>query len=188
MRDAVLSWQEPLVLACRKHGVPPSLAAAIMDAESGGRQFNADGSVVTSSAGARGLMQLMPGTAEGLGVNPDDPHENIDGGVRYLAEQYARFGDYRKVVAAYNAGPLAVEEYAGVPPFAETERYMRIVQVLLIDYLHLDSLLIWGADPAHAPATGSFQEALANVVGVANARKAQIAHLREEADRALQLA
>ena len=81
---------------------------------------------VVSTAGAVGVMQLMPETAQGLGVrNSKDPRENIDGGVRYLKQLMTTFdGDLTKVVAAYNAGPQAVQKYNGIPPYSETKDYV----------------------------------------------------------------
>ncbi|HTX58615.1 MAG TPA: lytic transglycosylase domain-containing protein [Verrucomicrobiae bacterium] len=83
-----------------------------------------------SSAGAIGLGQLMPGTAAGLGVDPRDPSQNISGAARYLSGLMHKFGsnNYQLVFAAYNAGPQAVREYGGIPPFDETQRY--VVKVL----------------------------------------------------------
>jgi soluble lytic murein transglycosylase-like protein len=73
-------------------------------------------------------MQLMPGTAQALGVNPDQLTGNVDGGAAYLAAMLARFdGDIIKALAAYNAGPEAVQRYAGVPPYAETRNYVNAV-------------------------------------------------------------
>ena len=80
-----------------------------------------------SSKGAIGLAQLMPDTARGLGVNPHDPKQNLDGGARYLSQQYRRFGDWRLALAAYNAGPEAVEKYRGIPPYAETQQYVKTI-------------------------------------------------------------
>jgi soluble lytic murein transglycosylase-like protein len=101
--------------------VDPSLVTAIVANESG---FSAS---AVSSAGAQGLMQLMPQTAAGLGVaDPFDPAQNIRGGTRYLRGLLDRFGgDIERAVAAYNAGPGAVEKYGGVPPYVQT--YVRNV-------------------------------------------------------------
>jgi soluble lytic murein transglycosylase-like protein len=81
-----------------------------------------------SHAGALGLAQLMPGTADYLNVDPADPIENLDGGARYLLEQMAAFGSLDLALAAYNAGPEAVRKYGGVPPYAETQSH--IVKVM----------------------------------------------------------
>ncbi len=111
-----------------RHGVDPALVKAIMRCESA-FTMNRNGGVLTSSAGALGLMQLMPDTARGLGVNPHTVEGNIEGGVKYLARQLRRFdGDIQRVAAAYNAGPSAVDRYGGVPPYRETMRYVRKVQ------------------------------------------------------------
>ena len=103
--------------------VDPSLIKAIIANESG---FDAN---ATSGAGAQGLMQLMPGTASGLGVTDAyDPAQNVWGGTRYMRGLLDRFGGNTELaVAAYNAGPGAVEKYSGVPPYAETQNYVQNV-------------------------------------------------------------
>jgi soluble lytic murein transglycosylase-like protein len=81
-----------------------------------------------SPKGARGVMQLMPTTAQSLGVDPLDLKSNIDGGAAYVAQLLRRFnGDVERTLAAYNAGPENVERYGGVPPFAETQAYVRAI-------------------------------------------------------------
>lgn len=102
--------------------VDPILIAALFTCESG---FH-EGAV--SPAGAIGIAQLMPDTAETLGVNPYDTRDNIFGGVAYLAQQLSEFGDYALAEAAYNAGPGAVEDAGGIPGYAETQDYVRNVE------------------------------------------------------------
>ena len=83
-----------------------------------------------SHAGALGLAQLMPGTADYLNVDPANPIENLDGGARYLLEQMAAFGSLELALAAYNAGPEAVRKYDGVPPYAETQSHITRVMAV----------------------------------------------------------
>lgn len=107
--------------AARRHNIPEDLFLRLVHQESGWNP----GAV--SHAGARGLAQLMPDTARLLGVNPDDPRQNLEGGARYLRMMFDRFGDWRLALAAYNAGPGAVEQHRGVPPYRETTDYVRII-------------------------------------------------------------
>jgi soluble lytic murein transglycosylase-like protein len=108
-------------MAARRHNVPEDLFLRLVHQES---RWN---SAAVSPKGARGLAQLMPDTARLLRVDPDDPRQNLDGGARYLRMMYDRFGNWRLALAAYNAGPEAVARHGGVPPFAETTHYVRVV-------------------------------------------------------------
>ena len=105
--------------AAAAEGIPEDLFLNLVQAES---NFNPN---AKSGAGARGLAQLMPGTAAQLGVDPDDPIQNLKGGARYLREQYDRFGDWSLALAAYNAGPGAVQKHGGIPPYKETKAYIQ---------------------------------------------------------------
>lgn len=108
--------------AAERYDLDPALVHAVMMSESGGRP----GAV--SSAGAQGLMQLMPATARSLGVdNPFDARQSIMGGARYLRGLIDRLGSPELAVAGYNAGPGAVEKYGGIPPYAETQSYVAAV-------------------------------------------------------------
>jgi hypothetical protein len=108
-----------------KYGVDPQLLSAVARAESG---YNANS---VSGAGAQGLMQLMPDTARSLGVDPTDPAQAVDGAARLLAGNLQRFGSTELAVAAYNAGGGAVARYGGIPPYAETQAYVRRVMSYL---------------------------------------------------------
>jgi soluble lytic murein transglycosylase-like protein len=116
--------------AAAKYGVDPALLRGLIRQES---NFNPNAG---SPAGAQGLCQLMPGTAAALGcTNVHDPAQNIDAGAKYLRQQLDAFGgDVTKALAAYNAGPGAVKRYGGVPPYAETQNYVRQVQAYADDY------------------------------------------------------
>ena len=107
--------------AARKYGIPEDLFLRLVQQESGWNPR------ARSHKGATGLAQLMPGTAAKLGVNPHDPVENLHGGARYLRMMYNQFGNWNLALAAYNAGPGAVQKYGGVPPYRETRNYVRII-------------------------------------------------------------
>jgi soluble lytic murein transglycosylase-like protein len=116
--------------AAQKYGLDPALLRGLIRQES---NFDPNAG---SPAGAQGLCQLMPGTAASLGcTNVHDPAQNIDAGARYLRQQLDAFGgDVSKALAAYNAGPGAVQRYGGVPPYAETQNYVRQVQAYADQY------------------------------------------------------
>ncbi|MGY1601082.1 transglycosylase SLT domain-containing protein [Geodermatophilus sp. SYSU D00815] len=107
--------------AAARHGVDASLLAAVASQESG---FDPR---AVSPAGAQGLMQFMPATAKGLGVDAFDPASAVDGAARYLSSLTAQFGSTELALAAYNAGPGNVRRYGGIPPFSETQNYVRAV-------------------------------------------------------------
>ncbi|WP_120501342.1 lytic transglycosylase domain-containing protein [Roseovarius sp. EL26] len=107
--------------AAQRHGIPQDLFLRLVQQESGWNPR------AKSHKGAIGLAQLIPSTARYLGVNPHDPYENLDGGARYLAEQYREFKSWRLALAAYNAGPQAVKKYGGVPPYKETRNYVKVI-------------------------------------------------------------
>jgi len=109
--------------------ISPALLEAVVWQES---RWHAN---ARSPVGARGLAQLMPGTAREMGVNPDDPLANLEGGARYLREQLDRFdGDVEKALAAYNAGPGRVEEAGGIPRIRETQLYVASIMGRLSDH------------------------------------------------------
>lgn len=113
------AWRARVGELAAKYDLSPTLIEALVWQESRWRP----GAV--SSAGARGLAQLMPGTARQMGVNPDDPHANLEGGARYLRAQLDTFGgDIEKALAAYNAGPGRVQAAGGIPAIRETQNYV----------------------------------------------------------------
>jgi hypothetical protein len=118
--EATRDFTSLIAEAAQRTGLSADLIGAVIRAESG---FQAS---AVSPAGAMGLMQLMPGTARGLGVtDPFDPRQNVMAGSEYLRRQLMRFGTLEKALAAYNAGPGAVERHGGVPPYRETQEYVR---------------------------------------------------------------
>lgn len=119
LAQAPAVYQNMFRAAEAKYGVSANLLAAVAKQES---NFNPR---AVSSAGARGLMQIMPGTARGLGVDPNVPEQAVDGAARLLRDHLRKFGSTELALAAYNAGPGAVSKYRGIPPYAETQNYVR---------------------------------------------------------------
>lgn len=115
------TWvQDIIAKAADKHGVPSMLLSALLKQESG---FNIN---AQSPVGALGIAQFMPGTAKGRGVDPLDPVSAINGAAKYLSEGLQKYGgDAKKALAAYNAGFGAVDKWGGIPPYAETQRYVK---------------------------------------------------------------
>jgi len=119
---AVLSPHELVEAAAKRNGLPPGFVHSVVKAESG---YNV---AALSPKGAIGLMQLMPGTAQAHNADPHDPAQNVEAGAAYLRELLIKYdGDARRALAAYNAGPGAVDKYNGVPPYSETQTYIERV-------------------------------------------------------------
>lgn len=118
---AARPYADMIERAAAKAGIDPKLLAALAWSES---NFRPD---AVSSAGAIGMTQLMPATAQGMGVDPRDPEQNLEGGARYLKVQLDRFGRTDHALAAYNAGPTAVRKAGGIPPYAETQGFVQKV-------------------------------------------------------------
>ena len=119
-------WEAHIPRLAAQYGIDESLVRAVIRMESGGKTD------AVSHKGAMGLMQLMPGTAKMLGVDdPFDPVQNLEGGIKYLSQLSDKYnGDLTKTLAAYNAGPGRVDAYGGIPPFAETQKYVRSILAL----------------------------------------------------------
>jgi soluble lytic murein transglycosylase-like protein len=124
------AYDADITAAAQKYGLDPALLKGLIRQES---NFDPNAG---SPAGAQGLTQLMPGTARSLGVtDPHDPQQAIDGGAKYLKQQLDAFGgDVQKALAAYNAGPGAVKRYGGIPPYAETQNYVKKVMAYADEY------------------------------------------------------
>lgn len=121
-------WQQRVTELAARYDISPSLLEAVVWQES---RWNER---AVSPASARGLAQLMPGTARELGVNPDDPSANLEGGARYLRQQLDAFGgDVEKALAAYNAGPHRVRRANGIPAIRETQNYVAAILARLSD-------------------------------------------------------
>ena len=122
-----LAYEDLILEAAKKYNVDPAVVRAVIRTES------AFDPLAVSSVGAQGLMQLMPALAAELGVlNSFDPRENIMAGVKYLAWlMHVHNGDLKLALASYNAGPTVVERYGGVPPFPETQQYVKTITDLL---------------------------------------------------------
>jgi soluble lytic murein transglycosylase-like protein len=120
----VLSSRELVEAAAKHNGLPPKFVHSVVRAESG---YKTD---ALSPKGAIGLMQLMPGTAQAFNADPHNPEQNVEAGAAYLRDLLIKYdGDARRALAAYNAGPGAVDKYNGVPPYAETQTYVeRVLQ------------------------------------------------------------
>lgn len=133
MSKRLSHFDEHISAASTQFNVPPSLIKAIITAESAGNPH------AVSPVGAKGLMQLMDGTAKDVQVrNVFDPEENIMGGTRYIARMLKSFGSLENAVAAYNAGPGNVQKHGGIPPFAETKAYVRKVVRYMNEYKALE--------------------------------------------------
>ena len=119
-------WRSRISDLAEKYGLDENLVRAVIRMESGGKTD------ALSCKGAMGIMQLMPGTAKMLGVeDPYDPVQNLEGGIKYLSQLSDKYdGDLEKTLAAYNAGPGRVDSYGGIPPFAETQHYVKTILAL----------------------------------------------------------
>lgn len=122
------SIKRQIVTEAKKQGLCPYLALSVAKQES---NFNKN---ARSPVGAIGLFQLMPGTAKDLRVNPYNTSQNIKGGIKYLKQMKNKFGSNKLALAAYNAGPGAVQKYGGVPPYKETKHYVRNIMKYYSQY------------------------------------------------------
>jgi len=109
------------IAAAKRHGIDPDIFVRQINQESG---FNPN---AVSSAGARGIAQFMPATAKGFSIDPMEPMQALDAGARYMKNGLAKYGTYELALAAYNAGGGNVEKYKGIPPFKETQHYVKTI-------------------------------------------------------------
>ncbi len=168
------SWQSHdlarhVLANAQRWRIDPKVLVAIVTVES---QWNTG---AISPAGAIGLGQLMPGTAATLRVNPHNPAQNLSGAARYLSGLLSRFGNYRLAFAAYNAGPRAVENYGGVPPYAETQNY--VVRVMS-QFKHLVATV-------HVPKAHSTESAADKALVAAKASIQDLNYWTESGDETL---
>ena len=122
---ALAPYAHLFVQAGARHGIDPNVLAAVAKVESGG---NAS---AVSPAGAKGLMQFMPGTARGMGIDPLDPAQAVDGAARLLTQLQSRLGSLELALAGYNAGEGAVRRHGGIPPYSETQKYVSKIMNLV---------------------------------------------------------
>jgi hypothetical protein len=118
--DGTPEWVKPIIQnASTKHNIPTMLLSALLKQES---NFNPQ---AKSPVGAMGIAQFMPETAKGMGVNPNDPESAINGAAQYLRKSWDKYGDPKLAVGAYNAGGGAIDKYGGLPPYPETQNYVK---------------------------------------------------------------
>lgn len=161
--------------AAAKYKVPSNLVHAVIRAESGGNQG------ARSPVGATGYMQLMPATARGLGVNPNDGRQNIMGGTKYLSQQLKAFGgNVDKALAAYNAGPGNVRKYGGIPPFNETQNYVKRIKGFLNEMGGIDGGPDLAGSTTPAPAATSSASTTDAASPRAQYKKAMLASMFED--------
>lgn len=161
----------------QKNGIPDNIFAALVKQESGGNQG------AKSPVGAIGLTQLMPETARALGVDPNNADQNLDGGARYLKQMYDKFGRWDYALAAYNAGPGAVEKYHGIPPYTETQNYVKSILGMVDGGIKGDSLNLVLSDP-NAASGGALNQSGVNTAAASASNKKAMLSLGYDAAKA----
>jgi soluble lytic murein transglycosylase-like protein len=170
-QPAATGYEQMARQAAQQNGLDPDIFVRQLTQESGLQPYNPDGTVKTSPAGARGVAQFMPDTARGLGINPDDPNQAIPAAAQYMAGLLKQNGgDYSRALAAYNAGQGNVDKFGGVPPFAETQKYV--------------SNILSGAGQAVQQKAQDVAQAVQNVGGQVASRVSQFALGLSSADAA----